>query len=795
MFRNFDNHDVYFDLEGHPLHGAVQFNLKDGTTPADIFDSDRTPIANPQLMDVYGKTGQQVFVDSDVRAYFYRYVGEGPMASYIEENGIDLSDESAWALLYTVESAAIDERSITGESAIGISDMETLRSLDPTEVPEIYGSKIVCLQGYYEAGDCAPVWYVWDGNSMLADDNGSVVQPEGVLTGRWILVQPEGHCDSRHFGVFPQDSVDADVDHSTGITQLVSYCNARSLKPYFNGSQSYPYFIYNSLSLTSRNPIEVSEGTVFVDKGTGNRFYGDWEGNPYFYNSATTVNAVTVRHSWHFQACTDRTVNYVIDTDASPANITGKHVVFETNPANGVILNSCTVESTHMIDADISMYDMEVKQEWFSDTYNFSGLSIYGCDLRIDNFDSADLYVYLKNKQAEPDYGDIGERTLTGASLLSGCILENAQLSGVTIRGNCELHNVSGTVNVDGNGLAANFIDCWLTLSSVSTAASVVWRRGSLAGAKLTVIGAAAFEGVAFSSDVETVGASAMTVRNCQVANGVTLSSGDLDVYGSDVWGTVEAKSPASVLKGHVITNRFLGSGKFAISPTNMSGTEITPDVVMTSNFSDHNFFDDSQFDGVTHTVGAGTFMYRDNYGGCPVTESHSLQVIPYSLVRLQDGEDPRVIPAQSDNSIKLIEDWRHNLGDSSSDVKRQIWWCLKLNYSFTPGNNNMFVPKFFKASRMFRIMPTCSCWFQNGAYGVSANEFPMQPWLASVSCDSPTITRTGTFTMQQQVDTMYTNSDIDEKRSRLTVLLYSAINPSGWDPAPSATITWHIYS
>ena len=90
MFRNFDNWDRYLDNSGKPLRGCVQFMLRDGSTDANIFDSDYTPIANPQLTDVYGRTGIQAFLNSDVVAYFYKYIGE--RFADEEEGDIDTSD-------------------------------------------------------------------------------------------------------------------------------------------------------------------------------------------------------------------------------------------------------------------------------------------------------------------------------------------------------------------------------------------------------------------------------------------------------------------------------------------------------------------------------------------------------------------------------------------------------------------------------------------------------------------------------------------------------------------------------
>ena len=297
--RNFDNWDTYKDLDGDVLHGCVQFNVRGGTTPGHIYDRDGTEIANPQLTDSLGRTALQVFVDSDVVAYFYKYIGDGSYSDY-EDIPIDTSDEGKWSLQYTVESKLSGNGTIAGNSAMGVSDMDSLRSLDPEEVPTVDGLRIVCLHGYYSGGDCEPVWYVWNPQSTVADDNGSVIKYSGLLTGRWILVQPEGFCDSRHFGIFPQDSRLSGIDHTTRIVQLVNYCNSRAISPLFNGSLEYSYFIYTALNVNSRNPILVSRGTQFVDKANS-QFYGDWEGNPLFVNGKTAVSSKVIRTSWNFR--------------------------------------------------------------------------------------------------------------------------------------------------------------------------------------------------------------------------------------------------------------------------------------------------------------------------------------------------------------------------------------------------------------------------------------------------------------------------------------------------------------
>ena len=500
MFRNFDNWDVYYDLNRNILQGCVQFLLKDGTTPANIYDSDKTPLDNPQITDINGRTQHQVFVDADVLAYFYKYVGEGTLAEE-EALGIDTSDVSKWALQYTVESASIDEHRIEGTDAMGVGTMALLRALEPSEVPTVDGATIVCLHGYYALGDKEPVWYVWDSESTELDDNGSVIQSDNYLTGRWIMIQPTEHCDSRHFGVFPQDSPYAAVDHTTGIIQLVNYCNDKGISPYFDGSPDYPYFIYDSIAVSSRQPIHCSDTIWFVDKGTGNRVFGDWVGNPYFMNENTTLKTATCRHSWHFLACND-CVNYIIDNDTRPATLSNVNVVCEVSPAAHTSLTNCTVQSLGKIDDYITMDGMEIDSSWFATGYDWSKLSLVGCDIKLENIGDADTYIRLKNKQGEADYGDLGEQEVHNATFLDNAIVENFTGT-ATFQGSAELHNAAITATFTGTTPDLNCIDTWMTVTSVSTPfATFAMRRGSVGGAAFNVLGDTLFHDAVISSAI-----------------------------------------------------------------------------------------------------------------------------------------------------------------------------------------------------------------------------------------------------------------------------------------------------
>jgi hypothetical protein len=420
--RNFDNWTCYRDLKGNILRGCVQFNVKGGNTTAPIFDRNGTAIANPQITDILGRTQHQVFIDEDVTAYFYKYVGDGTIAAE-EAQGIDTSDVSRWALQFTCDNVLAFGASFDSLSAMEIGTMSALRTIDPESVPNVGGVKEIILGGYYEAGDCAQVRYILDSESVDADDNGSVIKCNDLLTGRWILVRPDGFVDSRHFGVFPQYTQLADVDHTTRITQLVNYCNAAGLNPLFSGSVSHPYFIYGSLNVSSRNSISVSKGTAFVDK-SDSYFYGDWDGNPYFVNGRTKVSSHSVRASWNFSDAITYDEIY-LDAQTPKAAFVDARVVVTVDTAGKTFTNCEIVSDGHL--ADNIFNNCVLRASMFTNE-SLSPTIDDDCTIQpLDFADRMDLWCVLRSQQNDPVI-DVCMQTLDShcTIALEGVFIKNA---------------------------------------------------------------------------------------------------------------------------------------------------------------------------------------------------------------------------------------------------------------------------------------------------------------------------------------------------------------------------------
>lgn len=794
MWRNFDNHERYYDRDGNPLHGCVQFNVKDGTTPLEIYDGDNTPISNPQLTDALGRTAIQVFVNADTVAYFYKYIGQGSLADEYA-HGIDTSDESKWALQYTVENSMVDTRAVSGLSAMGVNSIEELRSIDPTEVPEVGGKKVITLYGYYSCGDKEPVNYVWDELSEELDDNGSVIMNGEIRTGRWKMVTPTEHCDSRHFGVFPQDSYNTDRDHTTGITQLVNYCNAKSIRPFFNGSASNPYFKYSALAVESVNPIDVSEGTVFVDSNNS-LFYGEWNGNPYFRNAATTVKAVTVRHSWHFRSHVG-TVDYIVDTDAWPVNVSNVNAILEVSPASSSQFTDCEMVSNEKITRSIVLENMTIHTDWFADDYDWSNLQIYGCKIVLQNCSDANRYVMLKNKQREADYGDLGEQTLSNTTLLANCIAENAAFDNVTIVGNTELHNVSGTVNLTGAAYSLNFIDCWITVANAGNKAleSVQWRRGMVAfdaAYYIQILDTLYLDGVDVNATFFTPGVRPRYI-GCSV-NAVQKNYRDVqyvdcrisaDIYQyPELYTYEQVVGQAYYMGGEFVGNKFLGQARICLSPisgADYSGSTVGVIGAYCNNFSDHNFVDDSAWNGIEFNMRhTSSLKYEGNVGGCPVGEIKVARDIPYTnLFQPSSPASYKTVPDQCRNGTGLwiVNDWRSG---GERDIATSMYWVL--NLASVPFDvSNLFRLKYIMKRASLDIHAEVQAFIRTDSDGFYVSQFNLHsPMLQTAVNGTDDVAYLSTYQpcrFEYVGDRLYTNDDIDEKRSALWYATYDYRN------------------
>lgn len=346
--RSFDIWDRYYDNQSKLLRGCVQFMVKDGNTSAPIYDQDGTELDNPQITDAYGRTEHQVFINEDVTAYFYKYIGTGTLEDE-QELGIDTSDVSKWALQYTAENQQSYNTHITSDAAKCVPSISALRALEVASVPEVAGAIEITLLGYNAVGDKEPINYTWASGSTAADNGGSVIKCDDLITGRWIMTQPTEHCDTRHFGAFPQNSYNC-PDQSYQIGQCCVYCMLHGLRPFFNGSMDYRWFKYSNMNVVV-DAFDVTEDTRFYDAGN-NTFQGDWNGNPRFtLGNTNVVGAKNIKTSWNAKSYTGYK-NVIIDQQSQQKNWQDAHIDVQINPLFGYNFTHCSFELNGNIGSD-----------------------------------------------------------------------------------------------------------------------------------------------------------------------------------------------------------------------------------------------------------------------------------------------------------------------------------------------------------------------------------------------------------------------------------------------------------
>lgn len=404
--RTWDNWNRYFDNNNKPLHGCIQFMVKDGNTVAPIYDVDGTALDNPIITDIYGRTLHQVCIDEDVVAYFYKYVGNGIWSSELD---IDTSDTSKWALQYTSESDLYVDINNEGRSSFAVMNIEELRDLNANDVMSIDGVKIVTLMGYNEAGDKEPINYIWNADSTAPDDGGAVIATD-LIKGRWIMVCPTEHLDVRHYGVFPSDSQNM-LDQTLAIQYALVYANNHGLRLFFDtlvNTQYYHYYKITNITLNPINQIDVAKGVYFIDDDVTihsqqtNAFRND----PYFLNGDTTLYSNYAKASWNIKALSKSKIyedaTYVIDDNTHSASVNslqGWNVDVEQN-ITGYTFTQCNIYGTGLIsNSNFVTCQMNMKgtlgdgnryTNVILDEYMFNGspvvASVVNCTFDIDDF-------------------------------------------------------------------------------------------------------------------------------------------------------------------------------------------------------------------------------------------------------------------------------------------------------------------------------------------------------------------------------------------------------------------------
>ncbi|QHJ76872.1 MAG: hypothetical protein [Bacteriophage sp.] len=203
IVSSFDKRPVYLDNNGQPLVSGsrIYYYVIGTSTPKTVYSDYQvtTPAANPQVVGVDGRTDTQIFPG----------VGQYTVKSYSINNGVDPSlavfpDDFAFVNQW-VEEGQPSPAAIVAGTPTDVGTIADLRALNPIAL----GQSLYNVHGYYAAGDMFPREYIWDPIATGSDNNSTVIQAAGIVTGRYRLKIEGPAVDVRIGGIFPGRTVSA----------------------------------------------------------------------------------------------------------------------------------------------------------------------------------------------------------------------------------------------------------------------------------------------------------------------------------------------------------------------------------------------------------------------------------------------------------------------------------------------------------------------------------------------------------------------------------------------------------
>lgn len=439
-------------------------------------------------------------------------------------------DPEVWAVLWEVDNVGEfvpASSEVAGAPSAVSSSITQLKELDHSE------HTTATVLGYYAPGDWGtPSTFVWDGDSTLRDDGGSVIRPNDVPSGdagRWLQVFTGDVLDVRKFGAIPDLTENSDV--TAKVVNAINYAQRNSTrsrpltvaflapgKYEFGGDFDFTqYADFVDLSDNSHHKLNwlICEDVVF--KGDNSDF--TLSSNTVCLTREALIEGTSATLSiegggsikvdpawWGDKACS------VSDCYVECHSVTTNNKRFER----------CVVNSNRMFGAGqgyMTLVKMNFREEWFASDFDWSHIVLDDTVISVNDCFSADSYIAIKNAQGDYNYGDLGEQTLHDATFFSGALAENFAGT-VTLLGDAEIYNATGTITLQWNAPSSlNLVDCWLTIVPAQgiSASTIQLRRGHLSGTGLSVAGTVLLENVQLEMPINATGGT-LLFNNCVIS-------------------------------------------------------------------------------------------------------------------------------------------------------------------------------------------------------------------------------------------------------------------------------------
>lgn len=165
-------------------------------------DTDPEVVANRKPVSALQEDGTIVSVAQPVKTGLggIPVYNGSPITMLVDgQYSIKVTSSSGAQLYYVPVNYKTDESPVTT-----VSDITSLRAT----LSQTGDGEVVYLTGHTSINDGGQGPFYWDADSVLADDNGTVVQVTGVAVGRWIR-QSSGYFNSAMFGMDRTGATDA----------------------------------------------------------------------------------------------------------------------------------------------------------------------------------------------------------------------------------------------------------------------------------------------------------------------------------------------------------------------------------------------------------------------------------------------------------------------------------------------------------------------------------------------------------------------------------------------------------
>ena len=569
MHNFVDSYQNLFDVNGKFLVGRLTF-LEPNTSSSKltIYDTDGNELDNPIYTSQYGLPKYQIMLqDRDYRVTFEMYIGQGNMES--DEN------ESNWLLYKTIASVngtlTASQQSATPTFIDTVEQMKAMSGMQDGDT--------CFVKGYFNVGDSGiERLYVWHQNGNYTDDGGVTVKSNNSTSGAWIMVIPYNYIDVRWYGDIPDASAKP-IMQTSNLGQRARAAHAANMYDkhlYFaarqNSISASSYYIFdgsNTVSLDqdiicdSAVRFVVKEGTTgtavackTLKKPAKHLFVGE---SLQQQLGSYTLTADWINTSWltsNDVVASNARIGYVIDQLKSPLIFNDCMIKVERDSINmSCTFNNCEmVECYKQIAIACTMQNMVVKTNWFADDYDYGSLTLTGCTILLQNCKNANTYILLKNKQNDPNYGDLGEQSIN-ATVLTGGTIENCYGTiTVSSGGSLDLNNVSLTINGLGSTNSINAVDSWLTFGAETTLRSIQLRRGSLTGNALTLISDSMIENCDIRTLINTTGIK-LVVRNSEINAKITTRK--IELINNQIYAEIDQSDLNGIIYVNVTGNMF----------------------------------------------------------------------------------------------------------------------------------------------------------------------------------------------------------------------------------------------